>query len=221
MMETMSGTELNRRREKRRGLFDAIFPREYDFEGMLAYQAERTLAGVQAFAGWLDKTPLTEPVILGQIETEVDEMRYHLEEKLLEAFSTPFDRQDIYSLSRQMDYILNFTRETATEMFAFGVEPDDYIRKMVRSLLYGTEQVSAAVRIMSNDQKKVEQAIRKARKAMRSIEEDYIAGMQDLFSTGDPMTALRKREIYHHLRDAGRALRATVDILHKAVVGIS
>lgn len=221
MMETMSGTELNRRREKRRGLFDTIFPREYDFEGMLAHQAGRTLAGVQAFASWLEKIPLTEPVILGQIETEVDEIRYHLEEKLLEAFSTPFDRQDIYSLSRQMDYILNFTRETATEMFAFGVEPDEHIRKMVGGLLYGTEQVSAAVRIMSSDQKQVEQAIRKARKAMRTIEGDYIAGMQDLFSTGDPMTALRKREIYHHLRDAGRALRATVDILHKAVVGIS
>jgi uncharacterized protein Yka (UPF0111/DUF47 family) len=220
-METMSGAEINQRRKKRRGLFDAIFPREYDFEDMLAHQAERTLTGVRIFAAWLDKTPLTEPVILGQIETEVDEMRYHLEEKLLEAFSTPFDRQDIYHLSRQMDYILNFSRETATEMFAFGVEPDDHIRKMVKWLLLGTEQVSAAVRVMGSDQKQVEQAIREARKAMRAIEADYITGMQDLFSTGDPMTALRKREIYHHLRDAGRSLRSTVDILHKAVVGIS
>ncbi|MCG7855134.1 MAG: DUF47 family protein [Methanoregulaceae archaeon] len=220
-METMSGAEINKRRKKRRGLFDAIFPREYDFEDMLAHQAERTLAGVRIFSAWLDKTPLTEPVILGQIETEVDEMRYHLEEKLLEAFSTPFDRQDIYHLSRQMDYILNFSRETATEMFAFGVEPDEHIRKMVWWLLLGTEQVSAAVRVMGSDQKQVEQAIREARKAMRAIEADYITGMQDLFSTGDPMTALRKREIYHHIRDAGRALRATVDILHKAVVGIS
>ena len=217
----MSGAEINKRRKKRRGLFDAIFPREYDFEDMLAHQAERTLAGVRIFSAWLDKTPLTEPVILGQIETEVDEMRYHLEEKLLEAFSTPFDRQDIYHLSRQMDYILNFSRETATEMFAFGVEPDEHIRKMVWWLLLGTEQVSAAVRVMGSDQKQVEQAIREARKAMRAIEADYITGMQDLFSTGDPMTALRKREIYHHLRDAGRSLRSTVDILHKAVVGIS
>ena len=217
----MSDEGKKRRGKKIRGLFDAIFPNEYDFEGMLAHQAERTLTGVGIFADWLDKTPLTEPVILGQIETEVDEMRYHLEEKLLEAFSTPFDRQDIYHLSRQMDYILNFSRETATEMFAFGVEPDDHIRKMVRGLLYGTEQVSAAVRVMGSDQKQVEQAIREARKAMRAIEADYITGMQDLFSTGDPMTALRKREIYHHIRDAGRALRATVDILHKAVVGIS
>jgi hypothetical protein len=217
----MSGAGKNQRGKKIRGLFTAIFPNEYDFESMLAHQAERTLAGVRTFDGWLEKTPLTEPVVLEEVEGEVDELRYNLEEKLLEAFSTPFDRQDIYSLSRQMDYILNYSRETATEMYAFGVEPDDHIRRMVRGLLSGTEQVSAAVRVMSNDQNQVEHAIREARKAMRTIEADYITGMQDLLLTGDPMTALRKREIYHHLRDAGRALRFTVDLLHKAVVGIS
>lgn len=217
----MSDTGKNRRGKKIRGLFDAIFPSEYDFEGMLAYQAERTLAGVRIFSGWLEETPLSEPVILSRVEGEVDELRYRLEEKLLEAFSTPFDRQDIYSLSRQMDYILNFSRETATEMYAFGVEPDEHIRKMVQGLLNGTGQVCAAVAVISNDRVGVEKAIREARKAMRSIEEHYITGMQDLFGTGDPMTALRKREVYHHLRDAGRALRQTVDILHKAVVGIS
>lgn len=217
----MSDEGKKRRGKKIRGLFDAIFPNEYDFEGMLAHQADRTLAGVRIFAGWLEKNPLPEPVLLREIEGEVDELRYRLEEKLHEAFSTPFDRQDIYSLSRQMDYILNFSRETATEMFSFGVDPDEHIRKMAGGLLYGTEQVCAAVRAISNDRAGVEQAIREARDAMRAIEADYIAGMQNLFSAGDPMVTLRKREIYHHLRDAGRALRQTVDTLHKAVVGIS
>lgn len=212
---------MNQGKKKRRGILNAIFPAEYDFEGMLAHQAERTLAGVRIFAGWLDETPLTKPAVLEKVEAEVDELRYRLEEKLLEAFSTPFDRQDIYSLSRQMDYILNFSRETATEMHAFRVEPDEHIRNMVRGLLAGTEQVCAAVSVISHDRVRVEQAIREARRAMRAIEADYIAGMQNLLNSGDPMTALRKREIYHHLRDAGRALRSTVDILHKAVVGIS
>lgn len=216
----MDRAGINRRGRKLRGLFDAIFPSEYNFEDMLAYQAERTLAGVRIFAGWLEQVPLPEPVMLRKVEKEVDTLRYDLEEKLLEAFSTPFDRQDIYSLSRQMDYILNFSRETATEMFAFGVEPDEHIRKMVGGLLSGTEQVCAAVRVISEDRVRVEQAIREARKAMRAIEADYIAGMQDLFSTKEPMAAIRKQEVYHTLRDAGRALRSTVDILHKAVVGI-
>jgi hypothetical protein len=35
------------------------------------------------------------------------------------------------------------------------------------------------------------------------------------------MDVLKRREIYHHLRDAGRALQNTVDILHTVVVGIT
>lgn len=105
-------------------------------------------------------------------------------------------------------------------MFAFGVEPDEHILNMVGGLLSGTEQVCAAVRVISEDRVRVEQAIRDARKAMRAIEADYIAGMQHLFSNEEPIAAIRKQEVYHTIRDAGRALRSPVDILHKAVVGI-
>jgi hypothetical protein len=35
------------------------------------------------------------------------------------------------------------------------------------------------------------------------------------------MAALRKREVYHHLRDAGRALRNTADIMHRTAVGLA
>jgi len=55
---------------------------------------------------------------------------------------------------------------------------------------------------------------------MRAIDDVYIHGMAVLFDQEDAIEALRKREIYHHLRDAGRALRLTVDILHHAVVGL-
>ncbi|HPX73563.1 MAG TPA: DUF47 domain-containing protein, partial [Methanoregulaceae archaeon] len=58
------------------------------------------------------------------------------------------------------------------------------------------------------------------REAMHRIEDLYIESMGILLNSDDALGAMKKREIYHHLRDAGRALRYTVDILHKAVVGI-
>jgi uncharacterized protein Yka (UPF0111/DUF47 family) len=205
----------------KRGIFGLIFPREYDFEGMLADQAERTLEGVQIFVRWLHSTPLEEPTTLERIEDEVDSMRHDMQDKLISSFSTPFDRQDIYSLSRQMDYILNFSEETAREMYAFGVSPDPPILEMAEALLRGTRCMTEGVKIMSSDRKRVEKAIRGARQAMREIEKIYITSMAELLHTDDAMNALRKREVYHHLRDAGRALRYTVDILHTALVGIS
>jgi uncharacterized protein Yka (UPF0111/DUF47 family) len=213
-------TNQTERREKR-GIFGAIFPREHDFEGMLVEQAERTLDGVQALVDWLHEPQLEEPAELDRIGTEVDGMRHEMEAKLIDSFSTPFDRQDIYSLSRQMDYILNFSRETAREMYAFGVATDPPIHAMAEALLRGTGHVADGVRVMRSDKRRVRGLIREARHELHAIEEIYIAGMAEVFNAGDAMEALRKREVYHHLRDAGRALRNTVDILHNVVVGLT
>jgi len=202
-------------------LFGAIFPREYDFEGMLAGQANHILMGVQTFVNWLQTSPLQDPAKLDEQGKEADLMRRDLEEKLITSFSTPFDRQDIYSISRQMDYIQNYAGETAREMYAFGVDPDGPIAGMADALLAGTACVAAGVRVMNRNNAELEEQIRLARVAIHRIEEIYIMGMADLLHTDDAMAALRKREIYHHLRDAGRALRNTVDIMHRTVVGLA
>lgn len=203
------------------GLFNALFPREYDFEGMLADQADRTVAGVRAFTVWLEEEPLTNPVHLELMENEVDAMRHDMEDKLIRSFSTPFDRQDIYSISRQMDYILNFSKETAREMYAFGVGPDRHITGMAGRLLEGTECIAEGVKALRTDKEHVEEAIRCARNSHNTLEELYIEGMAELLRTNDAMCALRTREIYHHLRGAGRAMRDTLDILHNAVIDLA
>jgi uncharacterized protein Yka (UPF0111/DUF47 family) len=150
----------------------------------------------------------------------VDEMRHAMEDRLVRAFSTPFDRQDLYILSRQMDYILNFSLETALEMHAFGISPDPAILDMAQALLRGTRCVTRGVEILSTEPLAVEKTIKGARAAVRTVDERYIQAMAGLFQGNDPMGALKKREVYHHLRDAGRALRDTVDLLHRTAVGI-
>jgi uncharacterized protein len=207
-------------REKQ-GLFSAIFPPEYDFEGMLSEQSDRTTEGVQAFVDWLKTSPSESPAGLEKIEVDVDHMRHDLEDKLIKSFSTPFDRQDIYSISRQMDYILNYSKETAKEMFAFSVQPDKHIHDMARLLLSGTECIGRGVKVLNTDKAGVEEEIRHARNAYNELEEIYISGMAELLRTNDAMNAIRTREIYHHLRDAGRAMRDTLDILHNAVIDLA
>ncbi|NMB77640.1 MAG: DUF47 family protein [Methanomicrobiales archaeon] len=217
-----SNPELNKNKYTRSpGLFSAIFPREYDFHAMLDDQAGRTVAGVRAFAFWMESLPLKNPAELERIETEVDAMRHDMEEKLISSFSTPFDRQDIYSISRQMDYILNSSRDTAREMYAFGVVPDLHIHAMAGDLVCGTECIGRGIGALDSDKDVVEDEIRKARDFYNALEDHYIAGMTELLKTNDVMHAMRTKEIYHHLRDAGRAMRDTLDILHNAVIDLA
>ncbi|HSQ92835.1 MAG TPA: DUF47 family protein [Methanoregula sp.] len=204
-----------------RGLFSSLFPREYDFHAMLIVQADRTVAGVRLFATWLETVPMSNPVALEEIENEVDQLRHDMEEKLVNSFSTPFDRQDIYSISRQMDYILNFSKDTAKEMYAFGVTSDPYIHAMSGYLLSGTECIARSVRALDGDKARAEGEIRHARDACNALEDRYILGMAVLLKTSDAMQAIRTREIYHHLREAGRAMGNTLDILHNAVIDLA
>jgi len=207
--------------KKKNSIFNSIFPREYNFEDMLAIQAEMTLNGVECFLKWLENNPVTEPLALEKNAVDVDSMRHDMEEKLINAFSTPFDRQDIYTLSRNMDYILNYSKETAREMYAFGVAPDDAILNMAFALHSGTKSMAEAVKIMKSEKITVEKKIREARKHMHEINDLYVTGMTEILNNDNAIEALKKREIYHHLKDAGRALQRTVDLLHKAVVGLN
>ena len=221
MVNEQHNKDPNPHPEKKQNLFSAFFPREYNFESMLAHQSDRTVAGVKAFIIWLEIRPLVNPLELERLEDEVDTMRHEMEDKLIQSFSTPFDRQDIYSISRQMDYILNFSKETAKEMYAFGVQPDQPILDMAKYLLGGTECISRGIRNLNTDKRAVEEEIRHARDRYNVMEEVYISGMADLLRTHDAMYALRTREIYHHLRDAGRAMRDTLDSLHNAVIDLA
>lgn len=201
------------------GLLDSIFPRKYDFLGMLFHQVDLTEAGVKALNEWLAKGDISlPPTEVARIEREADDARCHMEGLLLEAFSTPFDRQDIYSFSRQIDHILNFCLSTAIEMKAFGVMPNGPILSMAAALEQGTEMVKGAVRTMSGDPAKAQAMIRDIRRKESEIEKAYVTELAVVFATCDPIEAMKMREVYHHLKDAGRALSITVDILHRIIV---
>jgi hypothetical protein len=106
-------------------------------------------------------------------------------------------------------------------MHAFGVRPDPSILAMTGYLLSGTECIARGVHALDEDKTKVEEEIRHARDAYNAMEDRYILGMAVLLRTDDAMQAIRTREIYHHLRDAGRAMRDTLDILHNAVIDLA
>ena len=218
-MERMDGNRDTGRKGKGLG---SIFPPKYDFLGMLMAQSDKNWEGVKALTDWLRIGDLgMPPSDLDRIEQEADDLRHNMESLLLEAFSTPFDRQDIYSISRQMDYILNFSLSTAIEMRAFKVRPDQAMTGMADNLLHGMEMVRDAIHIMTKDPAKASGMVRQMRRWEREIEVQYVTGLAALFDSNDPVEVMKKREIYHHMKDAGRALSITIDILHRIIVELA
>ena len=203
------------------GMFDRLFPTKYDFHKMLVDQADTTAAGTQALLSWLKKEIPSEQNDIEKKEESLDKMRHDMEITLMEAFSTPFDRRDIYTIAHQMGQILDFAISTYIEMEAFDVRPDDALIEMATALNTGAENFAKAIRAMEKDPASTESLVHGIRKSEHEIEIVYIDAMARVLKKSDPSEALRKREIYHHLKDAGRALSSTVDILHRIVVNIA
>lgn len=200
------------------GVFGKLFPPKYDFHQMLIDQAVEMTAGTKALHDWLKEGILSEPNEIVKKERSVDEMRHSMEELLMVAFSTPFDRREIYSISHQMGEVLDFAVSTYLEMRAFGVHTDDAMLGMATSLHRGTDLFVEAMKSVTSDPACAEKLIRDIRKTEHDMENIYIEAMAEAFRKADAQEAMKKREIYHHLKDSGRALSATVDILHRIVV---
>ncbi|MEM4263196.1 MAG: DUF47 domain-containing protein, partial [Thermoplasmata archaeon] len=82
-----------------RGMIDRLFPTKFDFVGMLQEQALTVVRGIDALLAWMKSDGSVQDDLLIRIDGALDDSRHKMESALLEAFTTPFDRRDIYSIA--------------------------------------------------------------------------------------------------------------------------
>ena len=200
--------------------WEKFFPVKRDFYRMISDQATATSDGVQKLYDWLNSRSDEDYKLLFSQVAEADRIRFNMQDNLIEAFSTPFDRQDIYSLSVEMARIFEYTKSTLQEMEAFAVFADPTILNMVQQLNIGTDKLAEAIEGLKEDPLMPKIQIIDIRRAQLAIQDQYRVGMVELFKGTDIMNAMKYREVYHHIKDAAIHLGYTTDALHKIVVRV-
>lgn len=206
---------------KHLNFWDRLFPPKYNFYSMIAEQAEITAAGISVFKNWLQDPGPENTYKLRTLSREADTVRLSMEACLIEAFVTPFDRQDIYTLSVDMDRIIESAKAIMELMIAYEVKADDTIYAMVLNLDEGTQKFCTAVKMLATSPLEAEKEIADIRRCQAEVEEGYRHGSAALFKTGDTIQNMKFREIYLRVQDAAVYLGYTVDIFHKIVVRIA
>src|SRR4051812_45646562 len=106
------------------------FHKRFDFFGMLLQQAMRAEQGMSMLCDFV-RAPTPELAAeIKKVEAEADALRRQLIEALHRTFITPFDREDVFSLSRAIDDMVDYADTSAEEMVLFGIEPDTPLRTM-------------------------------------------------------------------------------------------
>lgn len=203
---------------KLNNIFDRFFPMKYNFYELLSEQALLTTSCASILKHWLQSKDHRKKEELLQCENNCDEVRLRLERDLVEAFTTPFDRQEIYAISVEMDKIVEFTKYTMEASEAFNVVVDTTILDTISALAEGTDILSEMIIMLEKEPLKTIEKISHIRELQNKIEDSYREGMRILLEGTDAMYTIRQREVYHHIKDAAVYLGYTVDIFHRIVV---
>jgi predicted phosphate transport protein (TIGR00153 family) len=196
--------------------------REKDFLKEIGEQALKTREGLEALEAYLKDGDEAQAKRVQAIEKEADELRRILIDDLNRTFVTPIDREDLYTLSRTIDDVLDYGYTTLDEMVALGVKPNTYLQRMVSILREAADELYLGViQLKAHPQVALDHATR-AKALENRAESVYRSAVGDLFkepkTVEDIVEILKMREIYRHLSNAADRGDEAANILGDIVV---
>ena len=189
------------------GLKDLFKKKPDKFLQLLLQQTSLTVRGLEQFKVYLKKRNSVVAKNVSKIEKEADEVRRILIEELMRTFVTPFDREDISSLSRDIDDILDYTNTTVDEMDILKVDSTVFMKRMATLLYEAAVELDLAVQRLQDGHLRVaSDHAHRAKTLENRVEAVYREAIADLFRGPKDVKhvseMLKVREIYRHLSNA-------------------
>jgi len=198
-----------------------LFPKEKDFLGMLIKQAEKVQQGTEYLSEFINNINEENMKKVEQTEEEADELRRILVDDLNRAFITPFDREDIFALSRAIDDVIDYAKSTVEEMMLFKIEADEFMKKMVEAINNAAKEIVAALKCIKTHPGVCAEHIVRAKKTENFVEHRYREGLAKLFESDDIKKILKTREVYRHLSNAADRVDEAANIISDILVKIT
>lgn len=199
--------------------------RQNVFTGLLQQQATLTYEGLEALTAYMKDHNEETAARLTKKEKEADEVRRILIDELNRTFITPFDREDIFKLSRAIDDVLDYAYSTVDEMEILDVYPTPYMLRMASLLKDATyELLMAVLRLDGNIGVAAEHAQR-AKALENRVESVYREALANLFveteEINEVVNMLKNREVYRHLSNAADRGDEAANVIADIVVKVS
>lgn len=187
-------------------MFGIFKKREEVFHRLIREQASIAYEGVKLLVKYLETQDSVIADELALKEKEADEVRRILIDELNRTFVTPFDREDIFALSRSIDDVIDYADSTVSEMVVLRVEPTPYMLRIASLLKDAAYEIYQGVlRLQKNPSVAIDHAQR-AKALENRVEGVYREAIADLFSGPEDIhhvvEMLKLREVYRHLSNA-------------------
>lgn len=206
-------------------MFRTLFAKRQNvFIKLIHDQAALTLEGLEALNTYMQSQDSVAAKTLVLKEKEADEARRILIDELNRTFVTPFDREDIFALSRAIDDVLDYAYSTISEMEILKVKPTPFMQRIALVLRDAASELLQAVDRLEQHPGVASDHVQRAKALENRVEEIYREALADLFSGGEDIKQVVKmlkcREVYRHLSNAADRGDEAANVIADIVVKI-
>lgn len=192
------------------------------FIHLIHEQAALTLDGMELLKSYVSQPDQILADKLTLKEKEADEARRILIFELNKTFITPFDREDIFALSRAIDDVLDYGYSTMMEIVILKVEPTEFMVRICSLLRDATFELLKGVERLQDHPGVASEHAQRAKALENKVEDIYREALADMFTETDDTKQLVKmlklREVYRHLSNAADRGDEAANVLADIVV---
>lgn len=195
---------------------------EHVFVDRLVEQARLGVVGIEALNDYMRTGSDADAKRVHKAEQDADEVRRILMDEINRSFVTPFDREDIFALSRAIDDVLDYAYTTVEEMQILKVPPCESLAKLAELLLIAATEIHLGTQRLLDHPNVANDHARRAKGAENRIERMYREAVASAFDSAkevqDVVAMLKLREICRHLANAGDRADEAANIISDIVV---
>jgi uncharacterized protein Yka (UPF0111/DUF47 family) len=194
-----------------------FLPESPDVLGLLRGQLAITVEGMEAFAAWASGDEAAADTVRA-CEHRADVAKREVREALRDAFVTPLEPEDVFALSRGVDWMLNHAKDTINESEVMACPPDGALAEMAKLLAESVRHIGEAIGRLGEHGADATEPADAAVKAERRLERAYRAAMGALLEIDDLREVMARRELYRRCSRMGEGAADVAERIVYAVV---
>lgn len=152
-------------------------------------------------------------------EHACDELAHKVTTKLNKSFITPFDREDIFTLSVALDDVCDYIDAGARAILMYDIQEISEHTKSLAKVIQGQAmEIHSAVALLSNPNG-MDQHIVEIHRLENEADDVYYRAMGELFhQMNDPITVIKWKELYEILENATDRCESVANIIESIIL---
>ena len=172
---------------------------------------ELTQGSSENFEAWVKKVK--------EAEHACDSITHEITTKLNKSFITPFDREDIFTLSVALDDVVDYIDAAARAILMYDIkEMSDHAKHLAKVIQTLTIEINSAVSMLAKPNN-MNQHIVEIHRLENEADDVYFRAIGELFHDAtDALTVIKWKELYEIMENATDRCESVANIIESIIL---